>query len=1074
MPRTRHRPRAIAKVTRPEPAQVLMRTRLFERLDAEWEQPVIWVGAPAGAGKTLLVSSYLEARKLHGLWYQVDEGDADLATFFHYLGLAAREAAPRYRTPLPALTPEYLPGLKTFTRRYFERLYQRLKPPAVWVLDNYQEVPLRTPLHEVVRDGATLLPRGVRLIVISRAEPPPAFARLRTHAELTFLGWEALRLTLEEAQGIAALRQEDAHRCSSAGIEQLHAQTQGWAAGLVLLLDQARLDDVTIAPVDETSQQVLFDYFAGELFERAAASTQAILLKTALLPKMTARMAEELTGDPETGRVLEELHRNNFFILRRAQTEAVYEYHPLFRDFLRARARDTFAPERLSALRRQAAGILAGAGQTEEAVVLYQAAGDWASLIPLLLSEAPQLLVQGRHQMLAQWLTALPPETSEQHAWLRYWWGMARLPFDPPEAREHFERAYALFEGVDDPAGLYLSLAGVVDSYTLVWHDFTPLDHWIAVLERLCARHPEPPSQAIEVRLCSIMTALLFRQPQNPGLALLVERARTLMPSITDANQRLQLGGYLVNHYLWMGDLITGAELIDLLEPLRRLPAIAPLTRAQWCCLRAHYHLLTGDHHAQLEDATTGLAIAAESGLHAFDYQLLAYGAYAGLHAGDLPRAEAFLLEMRQAMVSPSPIALGHYQFLSALVALQRGDYAQALEHARSVLEAMRASGPLLQANCLTLLAIAAFKCGRHTEAAAHLGAARGLGQMTGSRLIEYSGLLAEASIALERQDEVLGLERLRQMLRLSRARGGLNDCCWWGPADMARLYARALEAGIEVEYVQALIRRSGLTPPDPATAPEHWPWPVKVYTFGGFAVVKDGETLRFTAKVQRKPLELLMALLALGGQEVPQESLADALWPDADGDAAYRALITTVQRLRRLLAHPEAIVFTEGCLSLDPRYAWVDARVFEQLLRRAEQARKERDGSITHALSEQALSHYRGPFLNKTEAPWAVALRERLRAKYLQHLLALGREWERAGRWEEAAGLYLRGLEADELVEAFYQHLIRCYQRQGRAAEARAVYERCRRVLAASLGTTPSPETEGLLHPRPSAGSQR
>ncbi|MGH8566783.1 MAG: hypothetical protein ACREXU_01895 [Gammaproteobacteria bacterium] len=268
----------------------------------------------------------------------------------------------------------------------------------MWVLDNYQEVPLGTPLHEVVRDGATLLPRGVRLIVLSRAEPPPAFTRLRTHAELSFLGWEALRLTLEEAQGIAALRQEDAHRRSPAGIEQLHAQTQGWAAGLVLLLDQARLDDVTIAPVDETSQQVLFDHFAGELFERAAASTQAILLKTALLPRMSARMAEELTAAPESGRVLEELHRNNFFILKRAQTEGEYEYHPLFRDFLRARAQDTFAPERLSALRRQAAGILARAGQTEEAVVLYQAAGDWASLIPLLLGEAPQLLAQGRHR----------------------------------------------------------------------------------------------------------------------------------------------------------------------------------------------------------------------------------------------------------------------------------------------------------------------------------------------------------------------------------------------------------------------------------------------------------------------------------------------------------------------------------------------------------------------------------------------------------------------------------------------------------------------------------------------------
>lgn len=821
---------SIAKVTRPEPVQVLLRTRLFDRLDAAVEQPVIWIGAPAGAGKTMLVSSYLKARKLHGLWYQLDEGDADLASFFHYLGLAAREAAPRYRTPLPALTPEYLPGLKTFTRRYFERLFQRLKPPAVWVLDNYQELPLHTPLHEVVREAAASLPRGARLVLISRTEPPPAFARLRTHGELSFLDWEALRLTLEEAQGIAALRQGKAtYQLSAAGIEQLHAQTQGWVAGLVLLLDQLRSERAEIGPLEETTQKLLFDYFAGELFNRAAASTQAVLLKTALLPRMTARMAAELTADLDAGRALTELHRNNFFMYRRAEAEAVYEYHPLFRDFLRARAEKAFVPELLSQLRRQAAAILARAGQTEEAVVLYQAAGDWAALIPLILSEAPQLLAQGRHQTLAHWLTALPSETLGQHPWLCYWWGMARLPFEQAEARGYFERAFALFESQDDPAGLYLSLAGVVDSYSLVWRDFTPLDRWIAVFERLCARHPEPPSREIEVRICSIVNALLFRQPQNPGLALWVERARTLMTSISDQNQRLQLGGYLVNHYSWMGDLIKAAEVIELLEPLARLPAIAPFTRVHWCYISAHYHWPKGEHQAVLEEVATGLAIAAESGVHAFDYMLLAHGVYASQVAGDLTRAEAFRREMRQAMASPTPLALAHYQFLSALVALQRTDYAQALEHARSSLEmAMQAGGPFPQALSHTALAVAAFKGGQHTEAAAHLGAARGLGRMTGSRLLEYLCLLTEASIALERQEEELAMDLLRETLKLSRASGGLNRSLW-GPAEMARLYAKALEAGIEVEYVQALIRRSGLTPPDPISAPEHWPWPVQV-----------------------------------------------------------------------------------------------------------------------------------------------------------------------------------------------------------------------------------------------------
>jgi LuxR family transcriptional regulator, maltose regulon positive regulatory protein len=340
----------------------------------------------------------------------------------------------------------------------------------------------------------------------------------------------------------------------------------------------------------------------------------------------------------------------------------------------------------------------------------------------------------------------------------------------------------------------------------------------------------------------------------------------------------------------------------------------------------------------------------------------------------------------------------------------------------------------------------------------------RDLGQVTGSRLLEYFCPLAEASLALERQEEELVMGLLREMLRLSRASGGLNIGFILGPLGRASLYAKALEAGIEVEYVQALIRRSGLTAPDPVSAPDHWPWPVKVYTLGSCSVIKDGEPLRFSGKAQRKPLDLLMALLALGGREVPQAKLADALWPESEGDAAYRALITTVQRLRRLLGHPEAIVVTEGTLSLDPRYAWVDSWAFERLFKDAEAASERGEGPKAQALCEQALSLYHGPFLQKSDAAWAVTVRERLRARYLHHLLTLGQAWERADRAHAAAGLYLRGIEADELIEAFYQALIRCYQELSREGEARAVYERCRKVLAAALGTSPSSATQRLL----------
>ena len=106
---------------------------LFHALDEKKSRPLIWLSGPAGSGKTTLVASYLQARKIPCLWYRMDEGDGNLATFFYYLGLAGKKAAPRIRKPLPLLTSEYLQGIPVFALRFFENLFGRLKKPVFLV-----------------------------------------------------------------------------------------------------------------------------------------------------------------------------------------------------------------------------------------------------------------------------------------------------------------------------------------------------------------------------------------------------------------------------------------------------------------------------------------------------------------------------------------------------------------------------------------------------------------------------------------------------------------------------------------------------------------------------------------------------------------------------------------------------------------------------------------------------------------------------------------------------------------------------------------------------------------------------
>src|SRR5712671_94156 len=176
-----------AKTARPSLTGILLRPRLFRLLD-RGSRPLTWVQGPPGAGKTTLVASYLEARRPRALWYRLHESDADLASFFYFLGQGASGGA--RRRPLPLLTPEYLGGISAFSRRYFVELFRRLQPPFVIVLDDYHSIPTHSAVHEIVRELVDQLPPGCRVIVASRTAPPAAFARLLASGAISIVGWE--------------------------------------------------------------------------------------------------------------------------------------------------------------------------------------------------------------------------------------------------------------------------------------------------------------------------------------------------------------------------------------------------------------------------------------------------------------------------------------------------------------------------------------------------------------------------------------------------------------------------------------------------------------------------------------------------------------------------------------------------------------------------------------------------------------------------------------------------------------------------------------------------------------------
>jgi DNA-binding SARP family transcriptional activator len=1026
------------------------------------KQPIIWVSGPAGSGKTTLVANYLDARKISCLWYQIDEGDVDPATFFYYLGKAAKKAAPRIQKPLPLLTPEYLQGIPTFTQRYFENLYSRFRIPSILVFDNYQEAPTESPFHEVISNALLSIPKGINVMFISRSDPPPVLIRLRANNLMNVLGWGELRLTLDESGSILRLRSK--RKLSKETIRHLHDTTDGWAAGLILMLESVKRGTQPKV-VGKLTPEEIFDYFGNELFNKTDEETREFFLKTAFLPKMTVKMAEDLTGLPHANRILSTLSRNNYFTEKRFITEPIYQYHPLFRDFLLSRAKEIFSQDTLSVLLRRAAILLEMNGQTEAAVSLLRNIGDWNEMARLIMKHAPSMVEQGQNRPLEDWLSNLPKDMMENDPWLLYWMGICRLPFDPAQSRHYFENAFERFKTQGEVTGIILACWGIVYSIIFGMADYKPLDRWIPVLEEFGNSFKEFPSEEIELQFTSAMfSALVYRQPQHPEIETWAERAISLAEGSSNLNLKLQTIATVALYRVQTGDFGKTLLVINSLRKLSQSRDATPLIRIRLGVIEATYYRFMGLYEKCLKAVTDGLELSRTTGIHTFEITLLYHGICSAVSASDHTTAARLLEEMSPSLRSFRPWDLCTYHSAKSQEALLRGDPEEAALHMEQALKLrMEAGFTILTGWCHIQNAHVMHELGRHREAIEHLAHAFDFARNIRGKNNEYAALLAEALFAFDQGKEEGGLFSLRKAFALGRERGYFGT---WGPkpSGMAKLCTKALEAGVEVEYVQELIRRLNVIPDQPPLHLENWPWRFRIYTLGQFRLEKDGNPIQFSRKVQQKPLSMLKALIALGGKEVQEGKIADALWPESDGDDAHHSFVTNLHRLRQLIGHDKAIQLREGKLTLEDRHCWVDVWAFERLLRQAENEEKKGSAENVIQFIQKGLEVYRGPFLaGEIEQPWMISLREHSRGQFLRGVTWLGHYWEKTEQWEKAIECYQRGLEVDDLAEEFYQGLMNCYQHLGQKAKALSVYNRCKRILSSTLEIEPSPKTKTI-----------
>ena len=239
----------------------------------------------------------------------------------------------------------------------------------------------------------------------------------------------------------------------------------------------------------------------------------------------------------------------------------------------------------------------------------------------------------------------------------------------------------------------------------------------------------------------------------------------------------------------------------------------------------------------------------------------------------------------------------------------------------------------------------------------------------------------------------------------------------------------------------------------------------IRIYFLGQFLILQDGRPLAFGRKAPRKPLALLKMLIASGGVRADASVLSEGLWPEAEGDAAKKSFDINLHRLRKVLGIHDLITLSEGKLSFDSRKCWIDVWEFEDVVKRIEGAasRSPNTSSAEYpSLVSELLRVYAGHFLeHETQEAWAIVFRDRLRAKFGRAVMSLAACLEQQRKWDQAAALYSRALELDNLAEPLYRRLMICYRELDETAEALKVYRRCREILSVVFSIKPSAETE-------------
>ena len=392
------------------------RPRLVERFKVGLQSKLTLVSAPAGFGKTTMVSEGLRSSQIPAGWVSLDEGDNDPTRFWSYFISSLQTVqADMGKSVLGLLQSPQPPPIQSILTTIINEM-SGVNEEFALVLDDYHMIEAQ-PIHDAVNFLLNHLPPQAHLVIVSRVDPPLLLTRLRAQGQLMEARAADLRFSPEEAT--AFLNDVMELELSDEDIAVLESRTEGWIVSLQLaaVSMQGRKDISTFITAFSGSSRYILDYLTEEVLSRQEASTQTFLLKTAILDRFTASLCDAVTGRGDGRERLAQLEAANLFLVPLDDERKWYRYHYLFVDLLRNQLLQS-QQGRLTELHLRASKWFEQEGLIGEAIHHTLGAKDFVRAANLIESVALTTIMQSNCSTVLSWLEKLPNGLITSRPWL--------------------------------------------------------------------------------------------------------------------------------------------------------------------------------------------------------------------------------------------------------------------------------------------------------------------------------------------------------------------------------------------------------------------------------------------------------------------------------------------------------------------------------------------------------------------------------------------------------------------------------------------------------------------------------